>query len=126
MTSSQKSNWLLWVPRVLGILIASFITIFAFDVFIEDYSWLEKIVAFLMHLIPTFILLVTLIISWRYRLIGGITYIILGFLYLFGTRAYQFLPASLVITLPLVVVGILFILSQYLPKSKKTLKNYLK
>ena len=42
-----------WSPRVLSILFALFLSIFALDVFSEGYAFAETILALLMHLIPT-------------------------------------------------------------------------
>ena len=51
---------LFWSPRVLGILIAIFVSLFALDVFAEGSSSWEIVVALAMHLIPTFVILIAL------------------------------------------------------------------
>ena len=114
---------LYWSPRVLGILIAIFISIFALDVFGEGYSFWETIAALAMHLIPTLVILIVLVIAWRWESIGGFLFIALGVLYITFFWEPSNLPAYLVISGPLFLAGILFLLDGYyrstiLPKAK--------
>ena len=51
---------LFWTPRILCILFSIVISLFALDVFAEDYSTGEAILAFLIHLIPTAAILAVL------------------------------------------------------------------
>lgn len=107
---------LFWTPRVLGVLIALFISIFALDVFMEGYGFWETIAALLMHLIPTAIVLVILGIAWRWEKIGGILFILLGVLYITLFWDPDRLPAYLMISGPLFLVGILFLLDGFVRK----------
>jgi hypothetical protein len=67
-----------WTPRILNILVAVFISIFALDVFGEGYGFWGTMEALLMHLIPTAIILVVLIASWRCGWIGAVIFPLLG------------------------------------------------
>ena len=49
----MKNNFLFWLPRILGILFAVFISIFALDAFGEGIPVLEAIIGFVIHLVPT-------------------------------------------------------------------------
>ncbi len=60
----MKNKILYWTPRVLGILFAVFISIFALDVF-GEYGFPEVLVALFMHLIPTFLVVGVLLIAWK-------------------------------------------------------------
>lgn len=111
---------LFWTPRVLGILIAIFISLFALDVFIEGYSFWETIMALLMHLIPTVIFLVILGIAWRWERIGGILFILLGLLYITLFWDPDQLPAYLLISGPLFLAGIFFLLDGYIRKESRS------
>ena len=101
---------LFWSPRVLGILIAVFVSLFALDVFGEGYSTVETIVALAMHLIPTLVILIVLGIAWRWEWIGGFLFVALGVLYITLFWEPSNLPAYLVISGPLFLTGILFLL----------------
>ena len=52
------------------------------DVFGVGYSLWETVIAFFMHNIPTFSLIVILIISWKWEQIGGLLWIGAGFWFL--------------------------------------------
>jgi hypothetical protein len=114
---------LYWSPRILGILIAIFVSIFALDVFGEGYSFWETIAALAMHLIPTLVILVVLGIAWRWEWIGGFLFVALGVLYITLFWEPSNLPAYLLISGPLFLDGILFLLagcyqSTRLPQAK--------
>lgn len=101
---------LFWSPRVLGILIAIFVSLFALDVFGEGYSFWETIAALAMHLIPTLVILIVLGIAWRWEWTGGFLFVALGVLYITLFWEPSNLPAYLLISGPLFLVGILFLL----------------
>ena len=109
---------LFWAPRILGILFAISISLFALDVFGEGYSFGETVLALGMHLIPTAILLVVLILAWRWEWIGGILFPGLGILYLV-TAGGLFNWSALVISGPLFLVGILFLINWQYTKAHR-------
>ena len=102
---------LFWAPRILGILFAAFISIFALDVFGEGYGFWKTILALLMHLIPTGIILIVLAMSWRWEWVGGILFPALGVLYLVWSWGRFPWSVYLVMSGPLVLVGVLFLLN---------------
>ena len=79
---SPTKRLLFWTPRILSILFAVFLSLFALDVFGAGYNFWNTIRALLMHLIPTGIILAALVIAWRWEWIGGLVFIGLGMLYL--------------------------------------------
>ncbi len=103
---------LFWMPRILGILVAAFVSIFAFDVFGEGYTVWETIAALAMHLIPTAVIIVALAIAWRWERLGGLLFLGLGTLYILLTPGNHW-GAYLAISGPLVLVGILFMLDRW-------------
>jgi len=102
---------LFWAPRILCILFAVFVSLFALDVFGEDYGFWGTILALLMHLIPTGVILIVLAISWRWEWVGGILFIALGVLYLVMSWGRFHWSAYLVISGPLFLVGALFLIN---------------
>jgi hypothetical protein len=112
-----------WLPRVLCILAIFFVSMFALDSFEPGVPLMKQIGDFFMHLIPTFILILFLVVAWKWELPGGIIFVILGlgflpFIYMMNYHmnhsVWISLSVVLVINFPFVVVGILFILSHYL------------
>ncbi len=108
-TVSQRL--LYWVPRILTILFAMFISIFALDVFSEHLPFWRLILALLIHLVPTLVLFVLLALAWKWEWIGGVGYFALGLLYLyrFGGRFPLFTYVT--IAGPLFLIGTLFVLN---------------
>ena len=102
---------LFWAPRILCILFAVFVSLFALDVVGEGYGLWGTILALLMHLIPTAVILIVLAISWRWEWVGGILFIALGVLYLVMSWGRFHWSAYLLISGPLFLVGVLFLVN---------------
>ena len=102
---------LLWTPRILGLLFAAFISLFALDVFEENHGFWQTTLALMMHLIPTAILLAIVAISWRWEWVGGVLFPALGAFYLINFWGRFPLSVYLVITGPLFFLGILFLMN---------------
>ena len=117
-----------WVPRILCILAILFISLFAADSFAPGLTIWQQLGAFLIHLIPSFILLALLIVAWKWELIGGIIFIVIAlalspFVFMLNYKNNHSVGMSFgiiaVITLPFAIVGILFIVSYYMKKKNQ-------
>ncbi len=102
---------LFWTPRILTILYIVFLSIFAFDVFDEHYSFWQTILALFMHLIPCFVLIIILVYTWRREWIGGVLFITLGVFYIIWAWGKFVLMTYFFISGPLFLVGILFLIN---------------
>jgi len=102
---------LLWAPRVLCILYAVFISLFALDAFSPNRRLGENLLALAMHLIPTAIVLIVLALAWRWAWVGGIVYVALGILYIVMFRGRFDWSAYVMISGPLFLTGALFLVS---------------
>ncbi|HII30170.1 hypothetical protein COT48_01480 [Candidatus Woesearchaeota archaeon CG08_land_8_20_14_0_20_47_9] len=100
---------LYWLPRVMGIFFAVFISLFALDAFRGGFS----LPGFAIQLIPALIVVAALITAWKSELIGGAILVILGCLYIMVAWARFPLTAYLVISAPLFVIGGLFIVGYF-------------
>jgi hypothetical protein len=65
---------LFWAPRVLAILFALFVSLFALDVFGAGYGFWGTILALFMHLIPVYVLLIALAVAWRWEWAGALLF----------------------------------------------------
>jgi hypothetical protein len=117
-----------WLPRILCILAILFISLFAADAFKPGLTIWRQLGDFLMHIIPSFILLALLIVAWKWELIGGLIFIVIGlafspFIFMHNYKMNHSVGMSLgiilMITFPFVVVGTLFLISHN--KKKKNL-----
>jgi cell division protein FtsW (lipid II flippase) len=114
-----------WLPRILGIIAILFISLFAADAFGPGRSIWDQILAFIIHLIPSFILTALLIIAWKWELAGGIIFMIIGlglspfvFMhnYQMNNSIWMSLGIIMLITFPFALVGALFIASHKIKK----------
>jgi hypothetical protein len=96
---------LLWSPRLLGVLLGLFVGLFALDALGEGTA------AFLVHTLPAVLIWALVAASWRREWLGATFFVLLAVAY--GVLAWRaghpgwLLPISG----PLVVVGILFLVS---------------
>jgi hypothetical protein len=123
--TNRRLKILYWLPRVIGILAILFISIFALDAFNPEKTFWNQIGDFIMHLIPSLILTLILIIAWRREFIGGILFTLIGigftpFIYNHNYAMNQSVGMSLLIvfmiTVPFILIGVLFLVSHYLNK----------
>ena len=117
-----------WLPRVICILAILFVSLFALDAFDPALSFWQQIGGFLIHLIPSFVLLAVLIIAWKWEKIGGIILMIIGLgispfvfkmNYGMNESIWMSLGIILAITFPFVVVGVLFVISHFVKKKNR-------
>jgi len=115
------TKMLYWIPRILVILAIMFISMFALDFFLHGRTLLQNAAALLMNLIPSFVLLGILIIAWKWEKVGGTILTIVGLvlcvlIFILNFRRNHSVLISLSIVLmiciPFVVAGVLFIISQ--------------
>lgn len=97
-----------WTPRILGLLFAAFVSVFALDVFREGYPFWQTVLALAMHLIPTAVVLGALALSWRWGWAGGLVFLALGAWYVATAWGRFPWPTYLVIAGPLFLLGLLF------------------
>ena len=109
--STSKRRLLFWSPRVLGILFAAFISLFALDVFGFGLSLADTIRAFLIHLVPTYIIVIVLVIACRREWVGAALFAALAILYVAWGWGLFHWTAYAVIAGPLLLLAILFLLN---------------
>ena len=119
---------LYWTARILCILAILFISLFALDSVSSERTFWQNATALLMSLIPSFVLLAALIIAWKWEKTGGIILTIMGlalsiFVFVLNYKRNQFsvansLKNALIIAIPFVLAGILFILSHHRKKKE--------
>ena len=120
---------LYWLPRIICIIGILFISMFSIDTLNSELTIWQQILSLSMHLIPSFVLILLLLLSWKRELIGGIIFMIIGlgfspiiFIHNFkmNQSIWMSLGVILVITIPFVIVGVLFIVSHYRKKKSIT------
>jgi len=121
----SNSKLIHWIPRILCILAILFISIFALDSFSPELSFWPQVGGFFIHLIPSLILLILLIFTWKREFIGGIIFTLVGLVltpfifslnYRMNNSTLMSIGIVMLITFPFIIVGILFIISHFIKK----------
>jgi hypothetical protein len=106
---TSARHLLFWAPRVLCLLFAAFISMFALDVFGEHLGFWRTVIALLIHLIPTAIFLLILALTWRWEWIGGLLFPALGLFYIVAFWGRFAWPTYAIMTVPLFLLGGFFL-----------------
>ena len=97
-----------WLPRVLSIGFVLFLSLFSLDVFSEFSGW-NVFLPLFMHLLPSFVLLGVIAFTWKHEQIGGFIFLAVGLFVLVFSNF-----GSMIISLPIIILGILFLSRKYL------------
>ena len=113
--STAVKRTLFWAPRVLCILVALFLSLFALDVFGEGYGFWGTAVALVIHLVPVYLVAAALALAWRWEWVGGVLCVGLALAYglsvYFGKGPEARWDWYACISGPLLLVGGLFLLN---------------
>jgi len=105
----EKIKWLALLPRIAGIGLILCVSLFALDAFdTEESSW-AQFGGFMIHLLPSLVLVLVLLVAWRFELVGAIAYVGLGLLYFLLTGGREHWSAYVVLSGSLFLVGVLFL-----------------
>jgi hypothetical protein len=98
-----------WAPRAASILIIFFISLFSLDVFDMEASPLELLGGFLIHNIPSIVMLVLLIFAWKRPAVGFVAFMVAGVLFaIFFVRDFYALPNLILFVFPILLIAFLF------------------
>jgi hypothetical protein len=107
MRTTNAAVWL-WAPRIAGTAISIFFALFALDAF-DGTPLLAALPGFLVHLLPSVLVLGAVVIGWRNPLIGAAALTALAVRYAIAVR---WRPGWIAfIGGPLLIVAALFVVS---------------
>ncbi|MBU0471680.1 MAG: hypothetical protein KKF89_02760 [Nanoarchaeota archaeon] len=92
------------IGRILLIIIILFFTLFSLDA--------GSFLGWIIHMIPSFLLIIILLISWKWNFVGGIILILVGLLTIFFFDTYKSIISLLIITIPMIICGTIFMLAK--------------
>jgi hypothetical protein len=105
-----------WAPRVASLMIIFFMSLFSLDVFEIEATTLQLLGAFLMHNIPSILMLVLLFFAWRRPAVGFWAFLAAGVVFvIFFVRDIYAVMNLLLFVLPIWLVAGLFYADWKLP-----------
>jgi len=110
-TSQPMTKIIHWAPRIAAVVIIFFVGLFSLDVFEMQGSPLQLISAFIMHSIPSIVMIVILLFAWNRPVVGFITFLLVGLFFLrFLFGGINNLPNFLVFSGPMLLISAMFYL----------------
>ena len=124
-TTNKGNRYVKWVLRILLILMILFWALFSLDVFEYEKGFWNILVAFLMHNVPVFVMIIILIIAWKWEHIGGMLLMlcIIGFTTFLIVRSGRFVSGTLIMVGIPFLIGAMLVVNHYLLGKKKPVKN---
>jgi hypothetical protein len=110
---------LYWFPRILAILAILFMIMFSLDSFGGNDPLGRQLLGFLMHNIPALVLIIALVIAWKYEILGGVIFILLFIALGIFFKSFSGNSGSLMIITPFLLAGAMFILHEVLSARSK-------
>ena len=121
--TKKVNKFIYWIPRILAILLILFLMIFSLDVFESGLTGWQMLIGLFMHNLPSLILAIVLWISWKYEIVGGVTFIIAGIAHIIFSVAranvepwYISFLVSLIIDVLAFFIGVLFLIGWFKKK----------
>lgn len=105
-----------WLPRVSGVLFIAFLSFFALDVFDGSNSLGAAVVGFLIHLIPSYLVLLAFIYAWKWERSGGFILILLAVAFTLFFNIQE-TATFMAVVFPVLLTGTLFLLHYYLSRN---------
>jgi len=107
MTTTTTAVWR-WTPRLAGVAMALFLTMFALDAF-DGRPFFAAFPGFVIHLLPAFLVLAAVAVAWRFPIAGAGAFAGLAVVY---GMSVKWRPAWIgVIGGPLLIIAGLFAVS---------------
>lgn len=107
---TRLRSFVLWVPRVAGILFVLFLSLFALDIFGQGYTFWQTVVGLTMHLLPSIALTLGLIFAWRRPWIGAVIFLAWALFYIVSMRGFPLEVYAIIAGIP-ALIAILFFIS---------------
>ncbi len=109
---------LFWTPRVLTFLFAFFIMIFSFDVFDSNAPFWNKILGFLIHSIPTFVIIFIALIAWKKPFWSALLYLVIFIAFTVVFKTFRRIDIFILISFPVLLIAILYYFDYWVGRKK--------
>jgi hypothetical protein len=110
---NKVSKFVYWTPRILSIIFIAFLALMSLDVFDMGLGFWQTLGGLFMHNIPVLILLIILIISWKYEMVGGIAFILAGIFYIFFAVSRNVDNLAMALAWSVQIAGMAFIIGGF-------------
>jgi hypothetical protein len=117
MKKYKLFQYLTWFSRIFLLIFNSFWFVFALLSGSEEYGGgLKGIIRNSPNSLPWFLFFALIYLAWKKELIGGVLISTLGIITILAFHTYKNIITFSIISLPLIITGILLIISYFLKK----------
>jgi len=106
--STPLKQILFWTPRIVGILFALFLSLFALDIFSMQLGFRDTIVGLFVHLLPSILLIIAIALAWRWEWVGTIIFLGWAVWYVSTARGFGWSVYAIIAGIP-ALIGLIFL-----------------
>lgn len=106
--NKHLQKFLFWTPRLAGILFVLFLSLFALDIFSMQLGVWETVLGLFMHLIPSILLAIAIVLAWRWEWVGALLFIGWAIMYITTAHGFDWSVYAMIAGIP-ALVGLLFL-----------------
>jgi len=99
---------LFWTPRVAGILFVLFLSLFALDIFEMQLGFWGTIAGLFMHLIPSILLAIAIVIAWKREWVGAALFVGWAIWYVINMGGFDWFVYVIIAGVP-ALIGLFFL-----------------
>ncbi len=118
MNTDNKYCKLMWIPRIITTIFILFLSLLALDAFSDETSFSQQFLGFIIHLIPSFVLIIILVLSWKHPIGSGVAFIFIAIVFTLFFDTYENIFSFLTISLGPATIGGLFVILGILRKKE--------
>lgn len=108
-----------WATRAMAVLYTVLFFLFALFSGAEPGQGLKGIILNSPNALPWLVLGLFILLAWKEEFIGGSIIAVFGLITIFYFDTYKNLVAFMIISFPLLLIGVLFVLNHHIRKNKK-------
>lgn len=116
MRISFKTIKFVWIPRIIIMAFIACFSMFSFDAFTGNAPLFEKLAEFLIHMIPSLVMILFLIVSWNHPVTAGYIFMVLGVVFTFYLDTYRQAATFFTVSLIPFLAGLTFLIPSFLRK----------
>lgn len=117
MESKSGISKFVLIPRIIAVVYIFFLLLFALDAGGNDL--LQRIFSFVMNALPAILIAVCLALFWRRPKICGWVFLGVAVVFTVWFASYTQIDRFLIVSVPSVVIGVLFLISGHVPNKQK-------
>lgn len=98
----------IWIPRAIMMVFILFFSLLSLDAFTGNSSFLDELTVYMVSMMPSFVMLLSLVILWDRPVASGCIFILLGIVFTVSFNNYEGLASYIAVSFIPIITGVLY------------------